>query len=96
MWWLLLIPLLSGCLGAAPPAAPPSPGSDAAWTAVVNVINKDCVTCHNGSQEPLLTPSAVFLASSAKSMLTSNAMPPPPKTISAGDKQVLLDYLNQN
>jgi len=93
MWIIVLFTMLTSCLGAAPPAPLKTPDNPA-WTAVASVISSNCAGCHNGSQEPLLTPSSVFLASPAKGYLTSGAMPPAPKTISATDKATLLNYLN--
>lgn len=73
--------------------AKPQPTGDAAWDKAALVIAANCAGCHDGAKEPLLTPAATFKASPAKAKLSAGAMPPPPRTISAADKAVLLAYL---
>jgi hypothetical protein len=72
---------------------PTPPAPDAQWANVKVIIDRDCGSCHNGVKETAFTSGAVFKASKAKAKLTGGLMPPPPKTIPAGDKSALLAYL---
>lgn len=91
---LVLAAALIHCGGGSAPPAPHVPSGSVTWEQTNAVIQKDCAGCHNGSYQPSLTPSSVFLASPAKSLIESGQMPPPPSTMSAADKATLLSYLN--
>lgn len=71
----------------------PPPSNAPTWDQVAAVIQSDCAGCHNGTKEPMLTPEATFRASPVKAKLQAGAMPPPPKTISDADKNLLLAFL---
>lgn len=75
-----------------PAPAPPAP-SDPAWAALKPLIDRNCGSCHNGSNTlPQFVSGAVFKASKAKAKITSGAMPPS-GGLSDSDKKALLAYL---
>jgi hypothetical protein len=59
---------------------------------VATIIKADCAGCHNGTQQPLLTPEATFRTSPIITKLSSGQMPPPPRTIADADKAALLAF----
>lgn len=94
---LMAVLLMPGCGVSSkdePQAPQPPPPRDEAWEAVKVVIDRNCTPCHNGTIQPLkFDTAAKFKGSQAKAKLKANLMPPPPKVISAEDKQKLLAYL---
>lgn len=75
-----------------PPPAPAGP--QPTYAQVAPLVAKNCGGCHKpGSSLPQLGTEAQLRASKAKTELSEGGMPPPPKTISAGDKAALLSFL---
>lgn len=98
--WLIVLGLALSACGSSDGgyggdnAPPPPPAADPEFAAVQPVIEKACGKCHNGTVHPLrFDTAAKFKAGKAKARLAAGTMPPPPATISAEDKQVLLAYL---
>lgn len=76
-------------------ATPPPAAGDPAWAALAPTVQKDCGTCHNGSEEPAFPSGAAFRASTAKARLVAGSMPPAGHALPAADKTAMLDYLGQ-
>lgn len=76
-----------------PAPGPVPPPVVVTFDQVAPVIAANCGPCHNGDEEPAFTSAAVFKASSAKGRIKAGTMPPPPRTLSAGDKATLLSFL---
>jgi hypothetical protein len=97
---LASITWLSSCGGGggsdyAPSPSPSPPPSAVTWDQVKTIVAANCVKCHDGTKEPLLTPESAFRASPVKAKLTASAMPPPPNVLADADKQALLSFLAQ-
>ena len=94
---LFVMTILFGCSGGGSDdggySQQPPPAQTPTWDEVAVIIQADCAGCHDGTKEPLLTPSATFKASPAAAKLKSGEMPKEPKTISDADKAKLLAYL---
>lgn len=77
----------------APASAPEPKLCEAEWQAAKAVVVKNCAGCHNGTSKPALLPQAVFDVSPVAALVNSGKMPPPPRRLSAEDKEALKAYL---
>ena len=79
------------CGGSGNNPQPPYP-IDNGFLRIKSTIVKNCGGCHNGKWRRQWTP-ANFRYSEAASKIKSGAMPPPPRTLTEDDRDLLLEYL---
>lgn len=80
-----------GCGGSGGGNAKPPP-PDPAFSKVSSIVEANCGGCHNGKVQRQFNASN-FKTSGAAKRIKNGTMPPPPRTLSAPDKESLLSYL---